>query len=185
MATNEYSQRDALDALLSALNDKLPELATRVRTAIDVGKDVEEVERPTGGRRKVRSYRKAARLSDEEALRAAVEVLQAYFVEQPQFVSSATQNFRLAALGGTLTASGEGRKTPGPAANESAAGLNEEKVLEVELRAETQITAADLETQILEPKPDELVREQMNNLEAVCTLMSIKLGSNHGNAPRS
>ncbi|HKH46317.1 MAG TPA: hypothetical protein VKM72_16775 [Thermoanaerobaculia bacterium] len=94
MSTHDYTAAQALELLLGKLKERDADLALHVQSAIDAGKDVEEREPSRRSRKRPRVYRKVVRLSDEEALQVALDVLQAYFVEQPLFVDSAAKNFR-------------------------------------------------------------------------------------------
>src|SRR5436309_1797031 len=101
MPTHDYTAREALDVLLSRLEDRDQSLLAEVRMAINVGKDVEEQdveEQDPRRRRKPRVYRRTVRFTDEEALDVALAVLRAHFVEQPLFANSAADNFRPVAL---------------------------------------------------------------------------------------
>lgn len=143
MTTREYSPGQALSLLLKKLDTQSPGLAAQVRVAIDAGKDVEE-KASNPRRKKPRSYRKAVPLSEEEALAAAVDVLQAYFVEQPLFVASAMDNAKSAAVAGPRqeTVLGSGNE----ANFDAETGRDDEKMLDIELRAETQLTVGGDET---------------------------------------
>lgn len=170
MSAHDYSPAKALELLLRKLDTANADLAAQVRTAIDAGKDIEEEERPLSRRKKVRRYRKAVRLSEDEALAAAVDVLQAYFVEQPLFVSSAMDNARAAALGGPRDeVEGIERKQGGRGAHSDSGA---EKMLEVELRAETQLTVGGDETYRLHRPSESQVTQQRENVERLRGLLA-------------
>lgn len=157
----DYSPAQALALLLRKLDAANTDLAAQVRAAIDAGKDVDEEEPSRSGRRKARRYRKAVPLSEEEALQSAVDVLQAYFIEQPLFVSAAMDNFMPAAVAGPRK---ESEWPPGKQAVRAVeTGRGDEKRLDIELRAERQITTGGDETQRLHrAKQEELTRQREN-----------------------
>ena len=98
MPLHDYSPREALVLLLTKVRERDPELARHLQSSIDTGKDVSEKEY-LPNRKKPRVYRRTVRFTDEEALRIATEGLQAHFVEQPLFITSAAHQFAAAALG--------------------------------------------------------------------------------------
>jgi len=161
MNDHDYTAEQALELLLRKLDAANADLAVQVRAAIDEGKDIEEEEPITSRRKKRRRYRKSVRLSTKEALAAAADALQAYFIEQPLFVSSAMDNAHPAALAGPRDMyEVMGAKQ---AMQASDSGLDAEKILEVELRTETQLTAGGDETYRLQrPNPSELVEQREN-----------------------
>ena len=110
MARHDYSPREALTLLMNKLIDRDADLAREIRAAVDAGKDVEERETTGRGRKKTRVYRRAVRLTDEEALQVAANALRAHFVEQPLFVNSAADNFRAAAIDARSGISRRGHK---------------------------------------------------------------------------
>lgn len=173
MTLHDYTPDQALKLLLSKLDAANEELAQQVRRAIDAGKDIEQAEPGSSRRKKVRRYRKSVRLSTEEALAAAANVLQAYFVEQPLLVASALDNVRSARTAGP-------RKVFDPMRIDRAApdpddGSEREKNLEIELRAETQLTSDGEEThRLLRPNAEEL-KEQSANLEHLRALLRFGL----------
>ena len=72
MPKHDYSAKDALAILIQKTEVVAPELAKRIRLAIDAGKDVqaEETIMPASGKRraKKRYYRKHVPYTDEEKL---------------------------------------------------------------------------------------------------------------------
>lgn len=159
MTEHEYSAQDALERLLRLIERKDSRLADEVRASIDAGKDVEESDSPTGRRRKARRYRKSVRLSDQEALDAALKVLEAYFVEQSLFALSAHANFYEAAL---VVENGFWQKLRVHSSDE-AERIGEPKEIAIDLRPETQITGSTDEIWILKPDtPDQLLSQQGN-----------------------
>ena len=163
MSTHDYSPAQALELLLRKLDEANTNLAAQARAAIDAGKDVDEEEQSRAPRKKARRYRKAVPLSEEEALLAAVDVLQAYFVEQPLFVSSAMDNARAAALDGPREESElkRGKRS----AREAENGSGNDKLLDIELRAETQLTAGGDETyRLLRRSKSEMTQQGENVL---------------------
>jgi hypothetical protein len=170
MSKHDYTAERALDVLLRKLREHVPDLAFLVQSAIDAGKDVEEKESLWGRRKKPRVYRKTVRLTDEEALHVVLDALQAHFVEQSLFAASATENFRAAAVapqrsGSLLT--GEKPK----AFSISREGVGLEKILEIELQPETQISKADQETLRLEVVPNFAIQEEQENVKRLRDLI--------------
>jgi hypothetical protein len=168
MATNGVTAREALAILLQKLHDADPALEERVRAAIDAGHDVEEQQQPATRRRRPRVYRRTVRLTDSQALEAAVDVLKAYFVEQALFINSATQDFQQAAVADSQQLLFGGLREDAP--SETREGVGTEKALEIELQIETQITPADSPTlRIIAPDHSVLEDQQANiaKLEAL------------------
>src|SRR6266540_2674208 len=163
MSTHEYTASQALDLLLRKLRERDNDLARHVQAVIDGGKDEEILERKrSGGRRKPRAYRKTTRLTETEALGVALDVLQAYFVEQPLFVGSAEENFRKAGLNlGASRRRGGSRESP-PVSDEEA---GTQKSLEIELQVETQLRKAGDETFRIQPVAKDSIHEQRLNIE--------------------
>lgn len=162
MSGHDYTPEQALALLLHKLDASNADLAAQVRAAIDAGKDIDEEAQRRSGRKTSRRYRKAVRLSEEEALAVALDVLRAYFVEQPLFVSSAMDNARVAALGGPRDEYERKRVTQDARTHD--AGSDVEKVLEIELRSETQLTSSGDETYRLHRRDESAVTEQRANV---------------------
>jgi hypothetical protein len=165
MAPNDYSPRQALELLMRKLHERDQALARQVQSAIDMGKDVEETERT--GRGKQRVYRRTVRFSDEEALKMAIDALQACFVEQPLFVKSAKKDFLLAAIGVPDTRSfvlGRERQRA------FLTHEGEEKSVEIELQTETQVLREAQQTFPLDPVAEPLIEQQTENLNELRSL---------------
>jgi hypothetical protein len=167
MAKHEYSAPEALGLLLDLIERKSPALANEVRASIDAGKDVEESEPRRGRRKKARRYRKSVRLSDEEAVQAAAKVLEAYFVEQPLFISSTHASFREVGLAPQEV--GIWRKLRDDSSDVERVG--DLKAIAIDLRLETQITATSEQVWVLKPHSDDDVLLQQRNLEKLRTLL--------------
>jgi hypothetical protein len=167
---HDYGPAQALELLLLKLDAADSDLAAQVRAAIDAGKDIDEQEPSSSRRKNRRKYRKAVRLSEEEALAAAVDVLQAYFVEQPLFVSSAMDNVRAAALDGPRKEF-DGKRA-WQAVRKDAAGAGDEKFLEIELRVETQLTAGGDETYRLHRPSESQLTQQLEAVARVRRLLT-------------
>lgn len=99
MNIHDYTPQQALDALMKQLRARDNLLASRVQAVVDAGKDISETEPAIDRRKKPRIYRKTVPFSHEEALQAAIDAFQAYFLEQPLFANSAADNFHKAAIG--------------------------------------------------------------------------------------
>jgi len=172
MARHDYSPHEALGLLMQKLRERDEDLATEIQAAIDAGKDVEETE-PTGrARKKTRSYRRAVRITDEEALRVATNALRAHFIEQPLFVESAADDFRSAAID---TQGGHAPRRPnGQGQAKPATGVDVEKILEIETQIETQISPADRTTLRLERASPEALAKQRENLDLLYDLIDFR-----------
>jgi hypothetical protein len=164
MADQEYGPREALELLMRKLNQRDTELATRVQAVVDAGKDVEETEPSTGRRKKnARVYRKSVPYTYGEALQVAINALTAYFVEQPLLVESCLDNMAHAVLGAKHQRyywSADKTQPLGIVPNTG----NREKVVQIELRTETQISRPDQETQELARVPAKQIQEEQANL---------------------
>jgi hypothetical protein len=168
MARHDYSPRDALDLLIRTVASRDSELARDLQSAIDAGKDVSERENAIR-RRKPRFYRRKVRFTDEEAIRIAIEVLQAHFVEQPQFVNSAAHQFAAAAIGDRVEP-WRTRREKAPV-NEGV-GLN--KPFEIEIQTETRISEADQQTFRLIAPSQDLLRQQEQQIARLLELASFE-----------
>jgi hypothetical protein len=130
---------------------------------VDAGKDVEEAE-PSGRRKKnARVYRKTVPYTYGEALQVAIHALTAYFVEQPLLVESCLDNMAHAVLGA------KHQRYYWLADKKQPLGIipntdNSEKVVQIELRTETQISRPDQETQQLTRVPAKQIQEEQANL---------------------
>ena len=169
MPLHDYSPREALDLLLQKVTERDPELARHLQSVIDAGKDVSEREY-SGNRKKPRVYRKTVRFTDEEALRIATEGLQAHFVEQPLFITSAARDFAAAALGARadpwrVTLSEE-------QAVASTEGVGIGKQLEIELQTETHISRVDEQNIRLLPPAEDVLEQQKLHVERLFDLVT-------------
>jgi hypothetical protein len=173
MATNDVSAREALAILLRKLHDADPVLEERVRAAIDAGHDVEEQQQPATRKRRPRVYRRTVRLTDRQALQVALDVLKAYFVEQPLFIDSATRDFREAAVSDSQQPLFAGLRED--VRSDTREGVGTEKALEVELQIETQITPADSPTlRLSAPDHSELEQQEANIVKLETLLREVE-----------
>ncbi len=159
----EYSPKQALELLIEKIRKLDPSLADIVQAAIDTGKDIPE-ETDSFSRKKKRTYRKRVPFSHEEALKVAIDVLQAYFVEQPLFVNVASATFAQAAVGVP-----NNRLLPGPPDSKEREPVSlerkgEDKKIEIELQTETQIAKSGEETLNLKCVPEQQIEEQRQNI---------------------
>jgi hypothetical protein len=161
VSKHEYTAEEALDTLLSKLRERDLSLEVAVRSAIDLGKDIAEVQRL--GRKRVRRYRKTVPFTHEEALHVALDVLQAYFVDLPLCINSAIENFKSAAV----AASRQDR--PAWVQEErrlvTTEHVGDEKPMEIELQTVTQISRTQQETLPLKTWERQLIDQQLNNLK--------------------
>jgi len=170
MPHHDYSPREALDLLLRNIREREPELALQLQAVIDAGKDVVETEPPLT-RRAQREYRKTVRFTDEEALRIALDALQAHFVEQPLFVQSAARNFTTAAVGNHRTLWNADWLQGEPTARE---GIGLEKDLVIEIQTETQISEPEEQTVRLPAGSGRQIEEQRNNIKRLLELIDFR-----------
>lgn len=161
MPSHDYSPREALDLLLRKIKEKAPELASRLQSEIDAGKDISERE-PATERKNPRKYRKTVPLTDNEALSVVIDGLRAHFVEQPLFANSAIREFANAAL---AVHSYPQEFASGSPSLELTKGVGLEKQLQVELQTETQISEADEQTARLSSTSQDVLMEQQTNLK--------------------
>jgi hypothetical protein len=164
MPAHEYTPEQALALLLRKIDAQDNDLAAQVRDAINAGKDVRESAPTTGRRKKRRVYRRTIPLTQEDALRVALDVLQAYFVEQPLFVSSEADNFSKAAIGRSEQHGFVWQMGIEKAESLTLEAENTEKAVEIELETETQIFGGDQATLPLKRMPKEDIDEQLNNI---------------------
>lgn len=172
MGEHTYTPEQALSLLLAKLSDRSSELATQVRVAIDIGKDIWEKSPSRNG--KTRWYRKSVPFSEEEALQVAIDVLQAYFVEQPMFVDSSADEFAKAALGHARQRSirfpteiatdplGLERELEREQVDLSDQGVP--KAIEIELQTETQISRTNQEMITLKRMSPEAIKGECENI---------------------
>ena len=156
MISHQYTPEDALRILMTKLSP-YPELYALVQEAIDTGKedfkylpehedseyyqlDSDDSRTARTRQSKTHEYRKLARLSAEEALRVAIDVLQAHFVEQPLFVNTIICN------------------------------MKEIDGIEIDIQTETQFADATNSPSKLERTPDEDLATQRHNLSLLRVL---------------
>src|SRR6185437_3275807 len=121
-------------------------------------------------------YRKTVPFTHEEALQIALDALQAYFVEQPLFVTSAADSFGKAAIGvpqhnlpNWAHSSAASASEPEPLSLE---GENEEKPVEIEMQTETQLSRTGEETIPLKRMSKELIDVQRHHVADLRKLMN-------------
>ncbi len=85
----ECTHMEAIRIILDRLQEKSPELATLVQSAVDEGEFI-EVSGAFKGKKgqPTHAYRKRTKLTDREALEKVLSVLQSYFVELPMCVNA-------------------------------------------------------------------------------------------------
>lgn len=166
MSKHDYTPEQALEVLLRKLKEREESLEAAVRLAIDLGKDVSEVQRIS--RRRTRKYRKTVPFTHEEALQLALDVLHAYFVDLPLCINSALENFRSVAMG----ASTQGRARWGEEENRLITGGNagEGKEIEIELQTVTQISRTQQETLPLKKLDQQIIDNQSDHLKRLAQL---------------
>ena len=169
MPLHDYSPREALDLLLQKVTERDPELARHLQSVIDSGKDVWERDY-SGNRKKSRGYRKTVRFTDEEALRIATDGLQAHFVEQPLFITSAARHFAAAALGARADPSSNTLFEEQAVASTKDVGI--EKQLEIELQTETHISRVNEQNIRLLPPAEDMLEQQKAHVKRLFDLVA-------------
>jgi hypothetical protein len=170
MSEYEYTPEQALSLLMKKLTERNKDLASKIQSAIDAGKDISEEESNPDKRKKPRTYRKKVPYTHAEALQIALNALESYFIEQPLFVESMTKNISETVLA-----------TPNPLQLDYSEGkdsrdwiLSEskgrEKTFEIELQTETQISKIGKELITLIPISHDLIVEQQNNFKLLRNL---------------
>lgn len=180
MAVHDYSPQAALDLLMKKVSERDRVLGERIQQVVNAGKDVKETEPKRGRRKHSRSYRKTVPYTYEEAIEVSLAALRAYFVEQPLFLNScldemaAIANEKSAAFGWSLYEEVELQGDEGT--------RTIEKLVEIELRTETQISMASEDEDIVMIKRTDgrAIEEQKGNLERLRSLMDF--GGSHGDA---
>lgn len=98
MPNHDYTPKEALDLLIKKIESVSPPLATRIRSAIDAGKDIQVEETVLAANRKKKArkryYRKHIAYTDEEALEVAMTVLESHLVESRMLVNAAHDEFK-------------------------------------------------------------------------------------------
>lgn len=94
---HDYTAKDALSLLLGKIESTAPDLAERIRVAINAGKPelkkvVESSESGRGPKRR-RQYWQTVPYADEEALQVAIAVLEAHLLETRLFLETAATDF--------------------------------------------------------------------------------------------
>lgn len=96
---HDYTEKQALDLLLSKIEKAAPELHRRVLAVINQGQDI-EVEEPQleDGRKKPHSYQKTEPYSDKEALKMALDVMKTHLIESREVINAALKDFQSAMI---------------------------------------------------------------------------------------
>jgi hypothetical protein len=177
MPENDYTPAEALKVLMSKLRSRDQSLASRIQSAIDVGKDVSEITTSAKNRKKRREYRKTVPFTDEEALRVAVDALQAYFVEQPLFSRSISTNFTSAGIDVSTQTTVKRYQQARSTESADVKFVNEAKQIEFETQTETQISI-ETDTNIqLKQIESEMIEEQQRNIQQLRSLTNFEIGS--------
>ncbi|HEY0075467.1 MAG TPA: hypothetical protein VGB77_15320 [Abditibacteriaceae bacterium] len=173
MSAGNLTPQEAYEAILKRLDNRVPELASRIRDAVQEGKQVYEQFPSNSSKQKTqksRTVRQKVPYTYEEAVGIALEILKAHFVELPLVINSAHDNFAAVARATPLT----GRTLFGMSGDPEKVKLEdagEPKIIEVELVTATAIVATDRETVPLERVSDELLTQQRHNFERLSELL--------------
>jgi hypothetical protein len=173
MPRHGYNAEDALKLLLRKVGQIDRDLAVQLHAAINEGKDIRETEYLAANR--VRTYRRKLPYTHEEALQVALQVLNAYFIQQPQFANSVHDDLFRSALG-TPRQSRSSRTIDElvPASSDN------DKAVSIELRTETELTPGDVVTGAGEDMqnrgrvPASTIEEQLGNLARLAELTSFE-----------
>jgi hypothetical protein len=176
MPEHRYTPQQALDLLMEKLRARDETLAAQVQAAIDAGKDVSEAEPTTDRRKKPRYYRKTVPFTHEEALQIALDALQACFVEQPLFMTSAADSLAKAAIGVPERRMPVFRRNNDETEPVSLEGEGSDKAVEIELQTETQISRTGEETILLKRVSMEQIDEQRWHIAQLRKLTHFEAG---------
>jgi hypothetical protein len=175
--TLEYTPEAALELLMRKLTRLTSELAARVQTAMDEGKDIQEVEPSRRrGKKKSRVYRRSVPYTDEEALVVATKALEAYFVQQPLFTNSLQQNMAKTMIGEPRRSRYPWEKGQTFPVKPETEGIEKQVAVEIhtetQLRTAIQVVGAAQEMQSLAPVGANQLEEQRRNLSRLRALVT-------------
>ncbi|WP_292367791.1 hypothetical protein [Methanoregula sp. UBA64] len=176
MSAHEYTPENALSLLMQKLKERNQDLALKIQSEIDSGKDIRAEEPEIDKRKNPHTYRKKVPYSHAEALQIAVDALESYFIEQPLFVKSMTENLGSTLLGGPNLISLDRSYEKNIRDKNSFVSAEKRKPVEIELRTETQMSIRGEETIELIPPSFELIESQKKNLEVLRYLTNFKEG---------
>lgn len=175
----EYTSEAALELLMRKLTGLNPELAGRVQTAMDEGKDIQEVEPSRRrGKKKSRLYRKTVPYTDEEALTVALKALEAYFIQHPLFINSLHHNIAKTIIGEPRRSRYPWEKGQTFSVKKETEGIEKQVVVEIhtetQLRTAIQVVGSTQEMEDLAPVGTKGVDEQRRNLSRLRELVSFE-----------
>jgi len=176
MARHDYTPEQALELVISRLAQADGDLAREVREAVNAGTDVLETEHlHTRGKSNVRTYRRTAPYSPQQALQVALQALRAHFIEQALFVNSCHNNMAKAAIG-VVDSQAPSRGAKKVSLHIEAEGAD--KAVEIELHTETQILPIEhalerttQETLQMKRVPTPEIEQELDNLAALGKLV--------------
>jgi hypothetical protein len=181
MSIHEYTPQAALELLMRKLAERDPALTAQVRAVVDQGKDIQESESASRGRKKrFRVYRKTVPYPYDEALQVAVKALAACFVEQPMLIDSCLKSMAQTPVGSPRGFGYPRSAEKGIAVDILPGTEMEEKDVRIELRTETQLFAAIEpsppmhEMQPLSPVPPDQIAQQLRNLARLKALLDFR-----------
>ena len=190
---NDYTAEEALSLIISRIAEFQTNLSQHIQAVINAGHDVVELEpRPRRGRGRPRTYRRTVPFSFDEALEVVVEALSAYFVELPLMIDSALDDLRDSAtleVGADSTDNrevGQRSQDLAPVPDDFAGfsvelaqiptGVGTEKVLEIELQTETQITSLPVRQNLpLHRTGLQAILAQEQNLRQLAELLGVEV----------
>lgn len=156
---HEYTPEEALRRLIEKLTRRDQELAAEVTIAVNSGKDIQETERR--GKKTLRFYRRRVSYSPDEALKVALDVLSAHFVEQPLFMNSCHDNMAKAAIGANDPSSFPWEKDK----QIVHSSIDEEKAVEIEVQTETEIVSTGDLLALKSPETLRMIRMSQDDIK--------------------
>ena len=180
MPSHDYSAGEALRLLLDNVTKANPELGTRIEIAINEGKEVQESTSDLSKRgrrpRTPRYYRKDVPFTDEEALKAALTVLESHLIETRMFARAAHGEFHAVGMTDINSLQSPTDKGGQPAVPEA---IDSPKVIEIELESETVQSKRDVPNHILKAEQD----ADIDSLRVVFSKLRhfLDFGEPHGN----
>lgn len=150
------------------VEEKDTNLASALQAGIDAGKDVWENATPAN-QTKRRKYRKTVRFSDEEALRVAISIFEAHFIEQPLFANSAVDELSAVSLDVVANSRQEFFDRLQAESTEDDSLVER---LEVEFQKETEISLTDKQPFRLLRTETETINQQKANINRLSELVA-------------
>ena len=172
MSTHDYTPEEALSILMKIIKEHSSDLSEQIQDEIDSGKNIFEYtnqrdmdmgitaridsEYTYRSRRKsLRKYWKIISLDHNEALQVLLDILHTYFIEQCLFTNSIIQCFSSVDIDISDISHDS---------SEDSSHKKYERIIEIELRSETQIEPGTSKPFQLNKIPEEDIKQQKQNL---------------------